>query len=151
MKRIFLILFLLESICFSGVRSEKYTGFDIGFGQPLPSFVGAMVGLNASDLVRFSLGLGTLVNWVTYQADIKVFLFTTSFTPYMGGGFNMIRGRPGDYLGRDLEISSTNAAFLEGGLDYTADSGFHTSANIGFCYADGTSFVLPGLAFGWYF
>lgn len=136
-----------------GPRSRHWSGFDVAAGMPFPSTVGVMIGFNFSDAARVSGGAGTFGTWLTYNLDGKFFLGESPWAGYFGGGLSYLNGgEDGDkVMAWQLDFDQALIPYIEFGVDYQAENGFHFLINLAGAAPGGEIIVMPGLALGWYF
>jgi hypothetical protein len=135
-----------------GPRAQFWSGFDVTAGMPFPSTVGGMLGINIGDDARLSFGAGNFGRWTTYQLfDAKFFLGVDHWVAYLGGGLDYMHGQAGKFYIWDLGFSSAFVPYIQVGLDYQADSGFHLMLNLAGSAPSGEVLVLPGIGIGCYF
>ncbi|HRK01050.1 MAG TPA: hypothetical protein PLH57_00165 [Oligoflexia bacterium] len=134
-----------------GTRANHFSGFDFALGQPVPSYGGLMIGFHVHDDARLSLAIGEAGQWMTYALDTKIFLSPESVAMYVGGGLSYMNGSEGKFLFWDLQFSNGLIPYIQGGVDWVNEEGFHLGANLGVTVPNGEVVVLPGVAIGWYF
>ena len=134
-----------------GPRTQHWSGFDLALGMPFPSIAGGLIGFNIGDDARISGGVGTFNRWITYQLDTKFFLGTSNWAGYIGGGLDFMAGEAGKFYVWDLGFDEAWVPYIQTGLDFQADSGFHLTLNLAAAIPSGEVLILPGLAVGWYF
>ena len=134
-----------------GPRTQHWSGFDVALGMPFPSIAGGLIGFNIGDDARISGGAGTFGKWTTYQLDTKFFLGVSNWVGYIGGGLDYMIGEGRKYYIWDLGFTHAWVPYIQTGVDYQADSGFHLTINLAGSAPGGEILILPGLAVGWYF
>ena len=145
-----LLFFSAPAVC--EVRENLTSGIDLSAGSPGPSFAGMLIGVNIKSEARLNFGYGYAPDWSIYQVGGKVFLSPSVITGYLGAGINYFSGNSLYKLVLwSMKFSSSFSPFIDGGIDYTADNGFHAFADISICTSNTNILIWPAIGVGWYF